>query len=215
MIRPLVKVTDWEKVSIGRRLLCAFGRVLILFGILAAIAFILLKNQYSIEAKVWHWRHGNSTTIGGYEIPVAGHWLVFSEDSTGLTLIDISPIRPQRDGKFRTRAEITVSVDSRLSAEPTARAYWKASWLAQQLQQLGSEKVESFEEKKLKFGDEPVICIGGKEYAALLREHPDLPQRDPLSLNCISDGGLNIMFVGEPSDLQPFYTFVSQIRRRN
>ena len=76
MIRPLLKVTDWEKVSTGRRLLCAFGRVLILFGIVGAIVFILYANQYSIEAKVWHWRHGDSATIGGYEIPVPGHWLV-------------------------------------------------------------------------------------------------------------------------------------------
>jgi hypothetical protein len=215
MIRPLVKLTDWEKVSVGRRLLCAFGRVLILFGIVAAIAFILYANQYAIEAKVWHWRHGYSATIGGYEIPVPGHWLVLAENSTYLTLTNLSPVRPQHDGKFHTTTVISVGVSLQRFGEHTARAGWKEFWVTHELQRLAREKVESFEEKTLKFGDEPVICVGSKELTAILRDKPNLPQMDIISLNCMSEGGLNIMFVGEPSDVQPFYTFVSQIRRRS
>jgi hypothetical protein len=215
MIRPLLKVTDWEKVSTGRRLLCAFGRVLILFGIVGAIVFILYANQYSIEAKVWHWRHGDSATIGGYEIPVPGHWLVLTENSTNLTLANISPVRNQRDTKFHTTTIIDVDVYLRRFGGQTARAGWKASWLTLEKQRLASEKVESVEEKTLKFGDEPITCVGGKELTAMLRDKPDLPQMDIISLNCMSEGGLNIRFVGEPSDVQPFYAFVSLIRRRS
>jgi hypothetical protein len=214
MIRPLVKVTDWEKVSTGRRLLCAFARVLILFGIVGAIAFILYANQYSIEAKVWHWRHGDSATIGDYQIPVPGHWLVLTENSTNLTLANISPVRHQRDIKFHTTTIIDVHVNLQQFGEQTARARWKEFWLTHEKQRLAGEKVESVEETTLKFGDEPITCVGGKELTAMLRDKPNLPQMDIMSLNCMSDCGLKIMFVGEPSDVQSFYTFVSLIRRR-
>jgi hypothetical protein len=130
MIRSLGKVTDWEKVSTGRRLLCGFGRVLVLFGVVTGIAFVLLVNQYSIEANVWHWRHGYSATIGGYEIPVPGHWLVVGENSVNLTLANLSPVRYQRDGEFHTTSIIDVDV----SEENTVRAGWKESWVKNQRQ---------------------------------------------------------------------------------
>jgi hypothetical protein len=37
---------------------------------------------------------------------------------------------------------------------------------------------------------------------------------DIISFDCVSERGLNIVFEGEPSDLQSFYTFVSEIRRK-
>ena len=213
MSEALVKVTNWEKVSTGRRLLCAFGRVLILSGSVAAIIFILYANRYSIEAKVWHWRHGYSATIGGYEIPVPGHWLVLTENSANLTLANISPARHQRDGKFHTATIINVDAYLHQFGEHSVRAGWKESWVSHEQQRLASEKVESVEEKTLKFADEPATCVGGKEMTAMLRDKPNLPQMDIVSLNCMSEGGLNIRFIGEPSDVQPFYTLVSQIRR--
>jgi len=197
--------------------MCALGRVLILFGILAAIAFILYANQYSIEATVWHWRHGYAATIGGYEIPVPGHWLVLTENSTNLTLANIAPVRHQSDGKLHTATVIDVDVYLHLhqSGEHAATAGWLESWVTREQQRLASEKVESAEEKTLKFGNEPIICIGGKELTAMLHDKPNLPEMDIISLNCMSEGGLNVRFVGEPSDVQPFCTFVSQIRRRS
>jgi hypothetical protein len=214
MIRSLVKVTDWEKVSTGRRLLCAFGRVLVLSGIVAAIAVILYANQYSIEAKLWHWRHGYATTIGNYEIPVPNRWLVFVEESTSLTLIKTSPVHYQRDGKFHMTT--LIDVDAYLSQfQHSAKAVRKESWVAHEQRQLANDKVESVEEKTLKFADEPITCIGGKELSAIFRDKPSLAQTEIISLNCMSESGLIVRFMGEPSDVQSFYTFVSQIRRKS
>jgi hypothetical protein len=216
MIRALIKVTDWEKVSTGRRLLCAFGRVLLLFGIMAAIAFVLYVNQYSIEAKVWHWKHGYSTTIGKYEIPVPDHWLVRTENSTNLGLMNIAPIRYPRDGKFRVPTMINVDVYLQQRGDHATGAGWEDSWLTHQRRLLASDKVESVEEKTLQFANESMTCVGGKELSAMLRDKPNLSQMvDVVSLNCMSEGGLSLMFVGEPSEVQPFYTFASQIQRRN
>jgi hypothetical protein len=211
MMQSLFKVTAWEKAALGKRLLCAFGRVSVLVAILTVIGYLILAHRYGIEARVWHWRHGYSTTIGSYEIPVPGHWLVFAEDSTSLTLVNTSPVRLQRDGKFHTPT--VIDVDGYLSQfkEYSANAGWRESWVAREQQRLASERVESAEKKTLKFANEPITCIGGKELSAMLR----LPQMDTMSLNCMSERGLNIRFVGEPYDVQSFYTFISQIRRRS
>ena len=216
MIRSLFKVTAWEKEALGKRLLCAFGRVSVLVTILAVIGYLILAHRYGIEAKVWHWRHGYTSTIGSYEVPVPGNWLVLAEDSTSLTLLNTSPVRHQRDGKFHTTTVIDVDVYlSRRFKDHSANAGWKESWVARQQQRLASQKVESVEEKTLKVANEPITCIGGKELSAMLRDKPSLPQMDIISLDCMSESGLNIRFVGEPYDVQSFYTFVSQIRRRS
>src|SRR5579862_6180091 len=110
MIRSLFKVSNWEKTSIGRRLLCASGRVVILLGIVAAISFIVYANRNSIEAKVWHWKHGYFATIGAYDIPVPGDWLVLGESSTTITLANISAVRRQRDGEFHAGTIVSADV---------------------------------------------------------------------------------------------------------
>jgi hypothetical protein len=86
-------------------------------------------------------------------------------------------------------------------------------WLSRQRQRLEREEVKSAEEKRLSFNDEAVTCIGGAELGAIMRQQKAFPDTSVISLSCMTDHGLEIQFVGEPSDLQPFYTFVSQIRR--
>jgi hypothetical protein len=79
---------------------------------------------------------------------------------------------------------------------------------------LARGEVESIEEKTLKFGDESITCIGGRELGAILRGNPHHLETDIVSRNCMSERGLNIRFFGEPSELQFFNNFVSQIHRK-
>jgi hypothetical protein len=61
-----------------------------------------------------------------------------------------------------------------------------------------------FEEKTLKFGDESITCVGGPQLSAILRSSPNrlqsrrLLQTDIISLNCVSERGLHILFVTKP-----------------
>ena len=66
----------------------------------------------------------------------------------------------------------------------------------------------------MNFADESITCIGGRELNAILRSNPNHLETDIISRNCMSQSGLNILFVGEPSDLQSFNALVSQIRRK-
>lgn len=203
----LIHITAWERLSIWRRLLCAFGRVAILIALLVAVGSIYYRYRYRLTATIWHWKHGYSTTMGNYEVPVPAHWLIYDQNFTGFTLMNSAPNVP-RDGKFHMAAGITVFPFRQRDIGPDGVAFW----LSQERRWLARDEVQSVEEKTLKFGDESITCIGGRHLDAILRRNHI--ETDIISLDCMSERGLNILFVGEPSDLQFFYSFVSQIRRK-
>ena len=209
----LIHVTAWERVSTGRRLLCAFTRVAALFALLLAVLLALgsiyYLYRYPLTAKIWHWKHGYSTTMGNYEVPVPEHWLITDQDFVAFTLMNSAPNIP-RDTKIHMTAVITVFPFRERGIGPDGVAFW----LSQQRQWLARDEVESVEEKTLVFGNESMTCIGGHQLSAIARSSPNHLETDIISLNCMSERGLNILFEGEPSDVQSFYTFVSQIRRK-
>ena len=147
--------------------------------------------------------------MGIYEVPVPEHWLITDQDFVAFSLMNSAPNIP-RDTKIHTAAVITVFPFQQRSIGPGGVALW----LSQQRQWLARDEVQSLEEKTLKFGDESITCTGGRQLSAVLASVPNHLETNIISLNCMSERGLNILFVGEPSDLQSFYTFVSQIRRK-
>jgi hypothetical protein len=215
----LIHVTAWERVSMGRRLLCAFARVVTLIALLLALVLALgsiyFRYRYPLAAKIWHWKHGYSTTMGNYEVPVPEHWLITNQNSVAFDLMNSAP-NVHRDAKLHIGAMLTVYPFRQRAIGPDGVAFL----LSQRRQWLARDKVESVEDKTLKFGDESITCIGGRQLSAALMSIPNrlqdkrLIQADIISLDCVSEGGLHISFVGEPSDLQSFYAFVSEIRRK-
>jgi len=147
--------------------------------------------------------------MGNYEVPVPEHWLITDQNSVTFTLMNSARNVP-RDAKFHTTAVVTVFPFRQRAIGPEGLAFW----LSLQRQGLARDEVESVEEKTLKFGDESITCIGGRQLNAILRKSPNHLETDIISLDCMSERGLRILMVGEPSDLQSFYTFVSQIRRK-
>jgi hypothetical protein len=141
---------------------------------------------------------------------VPKHWVVLDQDYAGVTIMNTAPANLPRDQKLHTTALITVS----LSRQRAIGRSGPALWLSLERQRLARAKIESVEEKTLNFGDESITRIGGRELAAIIKDNPTHIETDIISRNCMSQRGLNIMFVGEPSDLQSFEALVSQIRRK-
>ena len=187
----------------------------LLFAVLLLIGYVIFAHRYAIETKVWHWRHGYSTTIDGYEIPVPEHWLVLTQEYKYLTMVNISPNPPRDHSKIHTAPIVTVNVGLFSRAGASGDTDWMSTWASLQRKRLVDNKVESVVDKTLNFANESVSCIGGNELDALLRDRPDLPRTRAVSLDCVSARGLDVMFVGEPSDVESFYVLLSQIRRRS
>jgi len=212
-MRSLIRVTAWERASLWRRLLCAFGRVAALFALLTVLLKLLgppiYAKRFQLAAKLWHWRHGYSVTMGNYEVPVPEHWLITDQNYVAFTLANTAPVL-RRDTKFHTTAVINIfPFGNRVIGNEGLDV-----WLSLKRQRLEREGVRSLEERKLNVGDAAIVCIGGSELRdAILRDKPHGFDTDIVSLECRSTDDLSIVFVGEPSDLQPFYAFISQIRR--
>lgn len=209
LLASFVRVSAWERISLGRRLLCAFTRVIVLFLLVISIGYFVYLKRFQLAAELWHWRHGNETTIGNYVVPVPKHWLISDLDYEAFTLANTSPHFP-KDGKFHTSAAMIVSLFQNWRVDANS------FWLAHERQRLVRENIKAVEENTVKFGDESITCIGGRELGAILGNAPNasMPKINTISLNCVSERGLNVLFVGEPYDVQPFYKFLSQIRNR-
>jgi len=181
--------------------------------ILAVLAFgyLLFLRRYQVEARIWHWRHGYSTRAGNYEFPVPEHWLIIEKDFVGFTMLNTAP-NLARDHKFHTTSVVTFFPFRNRPIGPAGLATWRAL----QHQRLEKEGVKSVEEKKVTFSGEELTCIGGNElqmiFSRIRNRPPGMDDANILSLDCLSTSNLEVMFVGEPSDLQPFYVLVSQIR---
>jgi hypothetical protein len=189
--------------------LCAFVRVAMLFVLVFMFGYLAYAKRYQLAAKFWHWRHGNSMNFGNYEVPVFERWFIYDQNSIALTIMNAAPNLP-RDNRFHTTASITVFPFRQQAIGPNRMAFW----LSLERQRLAREGVESVQEETLKFADESITCIGGRELNAIFRGNPNHLETDVVFRNCMSEHGLNILFVGEPSDLPSFNAFVSQIRRK-
>jgi hypothetical protein len=186
-------------------------RVTILFLLVFILGFVAFAERYQLAATFWHWRHGNSTRMGNYEVPVPEHWFISLQNGETLTMMNTAPNFP-RDHKFHGTAVVTVS--TYLQRAIGSDGHGLPFWLSFQRQRLAHDEVDSVEEKTLNFGDESITCIGGREMSAILRGNPHHIETDIISRSCMSQRGLYIVFQGEPSDLQFFNNLVSQIRRK-
>lgn len=63
----------------------------------------------------------------------------------------------------------------------------------------------------MKFGNGFVICVGGRELSAILRNASSVSDGGTsiVSRDCMPERGLEVMFVGDPSDLELFSTSLS------
>lgn len=171
--------------------------------------YIAYAMRYPLAAKIWHLRHGYATKMGDYEMPVPEHWLITEQDSIAFTMLNTAP-NWHRDGKFHTTAVMTIFPFRNRPLGTSGLDFW----VSLKRQRLEREKVKSVEEKRLNSGDDTIVCIGGSELKNLLQSYAaKVPDMDIISLECKTANDLNILFIGEPSDVQPFYALVSQIHR--
>lgn len=178
---------------------------------LLVVGFIIYVFRYPIAASWWHWKNGYTATMGRYVVPIPEHWIIKDQNSVAFTLMDTAPTQPLRDHKFHMAAVINIFPFQNWPADPSRTDLW----LSQRRQWLEREQVKPVEEKTLKLGDESISCIGGHELSAIARNLPNgSATTDIVSMNCMSERGLNVMFVGRGWDLAPFYKLLEQIRRQ-
>jgi hypothetical protein len=169
--------------------------------ILSILGYVAYSGRYQIATKVWHWRHGNAVHVGGYQVPVPDNWLVLNITSRAVQLLN-TQAKEHSDPAFPVNASITVS--SLQAPVPNLD-----SWKAIKQQWFGHDGQHAVVERELRFENERVLCVGGRQ----LRDVLHVPNASILALECSSTGTLSLLFVGEQSDLRDFDSIVTQIRK--
>ena len=116
--------------------------------LLVALGYFAYTKRYQLAAKIWHWRHGYSTRMGNYDVPVPEHWLILSRSSVAFTLMDTAKTSPRQDSKFHTAAVVDIFPFRNRSIGTDKLDFW----LSLKRQWLERDGVKSIEEKKLSFG---------------------------------------------------------------
>jgi hypothetical protein len=169
-------------------------------ALLATLLYLAYSKHLDISVAWWHWRHGNSISVGKYEVPVPKHWLVDVEAS-GLTFL--TDTRGPHHGRVSEINVITVDSLPMATNELDSWKSYKEEWLR-------NNGVPRPEERSLRFGDERVACLGGHEFHEVMKL-PDAT--DLVSVDCLSSGNLHLMFVGSQQDLEVFYSIIPLIRK--
>jgi hypothetical protein len=136
-MRWLFHVTAWERVSPWRRISFAFMRVAILFLVVIGLGYFGYARRYQIAAKVWHWRHGYSATVGNYTVPVPKHWVVLYDDP--FTMANTAPPTPKKRG-FHTTAVISLIPSENHAIGSEGVNFWLSTtrqWLQREGVQIG------------------------------------------------------------------------------
>jgi hypothetical protein len=170
--------------------------------LIIACGYFGWRSRFKIEALIWHWRNGYSTTLGEYKIPVPADWLVERYDDGAF--IDLIKTRPDRKaGALARFSNITV----REAPMPGTDV---ATWEAHKRGDLEREGLTDIQEKMLQIDGEHFVCLGGYELSRIT----GIPDIAAVTMECSSAGRLKLMFLGPPSGLDDFYTIASNIHKR-
>jgi hypothetical protein len=161
--------------------------------VLATLFFVALSwgafaRRDRLVAKLWHWRHGNSVIVSGYQVPVPDDWLVRNQTDDHVELVATGT-----DERGPVFAHILVSTNLPQSYRPRDLTYWRSS----REQFLRDRGFNNIEENTLHFDGEIVVCVGRL-----------------INLACMSTSPLNFMYVGQESDTAQFEAVVSGIHKR-
>ena len=173
---------------------------IVVFIFLFGIAYFAYSRRFQIAATVWHWKHDGSVQVGNYVVPVPPTWLVERGDAS-VSLTNTSRQRQVEPG-FYTNAGILLMLVPR----PGDLDFWKST----EMERLKQQHIEPIEQKVFRSGSDVFVCLGGNELRTL-----GIATSKVISMSCKSSGRLEIIFTGPQSDLEAFYTIVSQIRRHD
>jgi hypothetical protein len=161
------------------------------------LTIFLFYYRARIVTRLWHWQHGNTVTVGDYQLPVPANWLVHHQVS-GLAMLTQTYVADERRGGSLSPPTIIVITLS----QPTADLDF---WESEERRHLTQSGLGNADSRTIYLAHETVKCIGGNRIK--------VPGAALYSIECRSTNRLAIMFTGEREDAEIFYELVSRVHR--
>ena len=173
----------------------------IVVGIVLLGAYSAYRSRLRIEAKIWHWSHGNAVIVAEHEVPVPDGWLVKDSDAREGSALLI-------DTRVKRSSDPLANVNFILIVSGPHFQVNLDFWKSQSEQSLKRKGISDVREEMLQTKDELVSCVGWHEL------NPVTSVRGAAtSMQCMSAGGLFLTLTGNEGGLQEIFSIISQIRR--
>jgi hypothetical protein len=167
-------------------------RLLIYLLVVIALAstYIASQDWHVIAARFWHWRHGYSTTLGEYVIPVRPGWSVSLQGRDSVLLVDVE----NRSGIITVMTHRNKTKDLKF-------------WNGMERSFLLKRGVQNIDDREFRIGDETLSCVGGPASRALQEAFGSV-----MSYDCMSDGRLDVLLIGPTRSVESALALASEIR---
>jgi hypothetical protein len=185
-------------------------RRVVLWTILLNLAVLIFRHFVNprllqIEAEVWHWRHGYTTYVGEYQVPVPKDWLVEPSEHPTITIGLIGAHLQTKEDPEPIANTIIIDSPGRFQRDID-------SWASVRRRVLEQTGITDIQETKLQAAGETIICLGGHRGS---RGGLRIPNKAFVSYECRSTGGVDLVYFGYSSELPQFYAIASQIRKQS
>jgi hypothetical protein len=164
-----------------------------------ATGYFTYTRRFHIAAWVWHLRHGASTSVGSYSVPVPPRWYVDDTGDGNQVLASVYTADQTTLKKLKMRASVGLFL-----ATPIKDYASKREAL------ITGSGTESVLQRKFDLDGDTLLCVGGKRI-----DSGGIPDFEPVGWNCRSDGGLGLTILATDPDMKQVWDIVSGIRRKS
>lgn len=171
--------------------------VILVVAVLATGYFTYIR-RFRIEAWGWHLRHGASTTLGSYSLPVPPRWYVEKTGEGTQVLASASTADQTALKRIKIRPSIGLFLVTPIKDYASKRA---AS--------LTGSGTEPVLQRTFDFDGDTLLCVGGKSVGS-----GGIPDVEPVGWNCRSNGGLGLTILATDPDMKQVWEIVSGIHTK-
>lgn len=165
---------------------------LILLALLAIFHF-----RVQVWTLGWHWRHGDTINAGNYQFPVPRNWLPISDTADSVLMVEV-----------RREREKNSWPPSTIMLLPHQRPIDPELWESVQKQVAKRRESAMVDSRSFAFDGETLKCLNLGDILHI----PGIPGD---SIDCLSTGGLEVMFSGSQRDSEEFYALLPQMHRKS
>jgi len=169
---------------------------IILFVVVLVTGYSTYTRRFRIEAWGWHLRHGTTTTLGSYSVPVPSMWYVEETGDENQVLVSVYTADQTELKRLKTRASIRLFLATPIKDYASKR----------QASQKGAG-TESVLQRTFSLNGDTLLCVGGKKI-----DSGGILDVEPVGWNCRSDGGLGLTILATDPDMNQVWEIVSGIR---
>ncbi len=163
---------------------------------------------YGVPTGAWFWhvRHGTTTAVGGYIVPVPANWYPQDEGNGTQLLVRLDTDDDAPLKRIKAHSAISIYVSPRAMTDKDL-----AFVLSREKEATEKRGGQPVSERTINLNGESLSCLG--DTGALNTK--GIFDLEPIAWTCSSAGGLEIHMQATEPDLRQAWDIVSHVRRKS